>query len=103
MKTYTGGGTEIIGDYPYNDPNAVPFISSEKVDIFPNPAFQQIQIQTKGNYQFEQIEIFNSQQQSVLRMKFKDQIDISKFPKAIYTMVLTDQQGKQLIKKFIKQ
>lgn len=103
MKTYTGGGTEIIGDYPYDDPNAVQYIPSEEVDIFPNPAFQQIQIQTKGNYQFEQIEIFNSQQQSVLRMKFQDQIDISKFPKAIYTMVLTDQQGKQLIKKFIKQ
>ncbi|MBA2422859.1 MAG: T9SS type A sorting domain-containing protein [Chitinophagales bacterium] len=79
-------------------------LSTYLVEVYPNPANDNLNIQLKGN-SLERIDITNSIKQAVYSMSTQKvtgpiQIDLSKFPAGIYLARFTGNNGEVAIKKF---
>lgn len=70
--------------------------------IYPNPTINYINIE-QSNLEKSKIEIINSLGQTVLKSEFKNQIDISGLVSGFYTLLLKDNSGGVITKKFVKE
>lgn len=79
-------------------------LSKSAIHIGPNPVTDLINL-LKGNLSFEdiEIEIINSLGQTVLKTEFKNQIDVSELANGFYTLLLKDNSGSIITKKFVKE
>ena len=88
--------------YPYLQEKSVGIVESEQVtptiQIYPNPATNQININYDGI--IESIEIYNITGQLILTATTRE-IDVSKLPSGIYQVVLTS-DGEQAVQRVIK-
>ena len=103
-SVYIGGCSEVRSyHYLCENPNGVEELFVEKIKIFPNPASQNIFIETENK--LEKIQIYNTLGQLVLTSKnlndSKTEIDISDFQDGIYYFQIKFDSGKSLIRKVV--
>lgn len=76
---------------------------SNQVDIYPNPAYNQISLVSKNFFEIEKIEIVNTLGQSVKKLlKYHNKIDISHLPSGLYLVNTYFHTGKIITKKIVK-
>ena len=74
------------------------------ISISPNPSLGFINISIhQNNFQNPKLEIINYLGQTVLKTEFKNQIDVSELASGFYTLLIKDNSGTVLIKKFVKE
>lgn len=74
------------------------------VSIYPIPTSNTLNILVyKNGLKNQQIEIVNLLGQTVLKTEFKNQIDVSELPSGFYTLLLKDNSGSIITKKFVKE
>lgn len=78
--------------------------NSHSVKIYPNPSLNTINISTEQNeFENSELEITNSLGQTVLKEKFKSEIDVSKLPKGFYNLKIISESKQVYYSKFIKE
>jgi hypothetical protein len=75
-------------------------LSQNLVEVFPNPSYQTININSLLS--FEKIEIQNLQGQSLLQQTYQNELDVSAFANGMYLLVLYTNTGKKVIKRIVK-
>jgi len=119
------GGYYLVGNWRYWDgkpsqpivrlkevnPVGLEDIPSEKQNqftIYPNPAKENLQIETKGKFPVRQIELYDlsGRKQRIQAGKASQtnyQMQLENMPPGLYFIVLQFEDGKRLSKKFVKQ
>lgn len=74
----------------------------EQVVVYPNPAFDRLNIQVKNPNQVHTIKLLNFTGEAVYQaVGFKSSIDISKLPEGVYFVVVTNQDGTHTMSKIL--
>lgn len=72
--------------------------------FYPNPTSNNLFFESdENNLRNSKIEITNYLGQTVLRSEFKNQIDVSELASGFYTLLLKDNSGSVITKKFVKE
>ena len=95
----TSSNSNMTGDV-HTTTLAVNDLSKGKIQIFPNPVTDFINVSGIENAQ--NIIISNVAGQEVVRAEFKDQLNVSKLSKGIYFLRINDSKGQSYHLKFIK-
>lgn len=79
-------------------------LSSNHVQIYPNPVSKSIYIETrKADFKNSEIEIVDHLGQLVLKLPFNNEVDVSKLASGYYNLKITDQNKAFYYSKFIKE
>lgn len=106
FRSSNSGATCIVKDYSFQSIYAGIKENSLSKDlkIYPNPTGNYVNI---SNEPFDQektkIELINPIGQTVLKTEFKNQIDVSRLPGGVYTLLLKDNAGNVISKIFVKE
>ncbi len=74
------------------------------ISVYPMPTSNILNISiNKNGLKKLNIEIINSIGQTVLKTEFKNQIDVSELTSGFYTLLLKDNSGSMITKKFVKE
>jgi hypothetical protein len=95
----------LIKDYSFQSIYAgIEKHNSKKIKVFPNPVSNILKIENgQNNLQNSKLEIINSFGQTVLKTEFKNQIDVSELANGFYTLLIKDNSGSVITKKFVKE
>lgn len=78
--------------------------NEKKISVYPMPASNILNITIdKNEFKNSKLEIINSLGQTVIKTEFKNQIDVSELASGFYTLLLKDNSGSVITKKFVKE
>ncbi len=90
--------------FNFNSTGIQETVLASQIIIHPNPTNNILYItNNKINFLNSKLEIINSIGQTVLKTDFKNQIDVSELASGFYTLLLKDNSGTVLTKKFLKE
>lgn len=83
--------------------NSFAIDSKSQISVFPNPALNEIKVTTTSTKKIIKIEVLNTISKSILKTNYsKQKINISKYPKGVYFLKISLNDGSFVMKKFLK-
>ncbi|MES2132047.1 MAG: T9SS type A sorting domain-containing protein [Bacteroidota bacterium] len=77
-------------------------LDKNKLSIYPNPVSQMLFIKPETDAMYKSITVYDMNMKTVLQATFTEQIDISKLPAGIYTVVVSAANGINYSSRFTK-
>ena len=80
---------------------------SKEIQLVPNPTQGAIKVELSQNYPVSALSIYNMQGEAVKEVSISSgaielQLDVTEIPAGVYTMILRDNKGMQVVKRMIK-
>ncbi|MDC8003462.1 T9SS type A sorting domain-containing protein [Aureisphaera galaxeae] len=101
--TNTDNGSYVLTNFQIETDGTLSLdtFSAESFVLYPNPARQEIHIQSNAEFSEIELKVFDMHGRQLISEKSKQTIDVSQFPSGMYWIqILTD--GNKLVKPFVK-